>query len=171
MDALTASSQSGEPLQDSNSMRQLLAYADVIIPTPDQPLLNYLNEMRTLASSARLVRAELTGRLFDRLERASGRDELGLDFAEWLNPRGFGPMSLLWENAATLGESIRISRTYITLENSAITLDFKEEGDDVALVYTLSPFVKRGARAYMDSLLALAVRLARIVCGTRRGAR
>lgn len=93
------------------------------------------------------------------------RPDLGIAFAAWSNPRGFGPLSLLWDHCPTFRDVVRIARRYLNLENEALGTAVEEHGDEVMLRHFTAVPARYGSRQFIEATLALDVSLARMMLG------
>ena len=93
------------------------------------------------------------------------RPDLGVHFAEWLDPRGFGPLALLGESATTFSDRFRLARRFIHLLSNAVTFEKVEEGDNVVVICAIHPALRPKARQYAESVVGHCVRNARSLLG------
>ena len=120
-----------------------------------------------LARSAELetVPAHVVVDILEVCAVAGDRPDLGIAFAAWSNPRGFGPLSLLWDHCPTFGEVVRVASRYLHLENQALGTVVERAGDEVSLRHFTVVPARYGSRQFIEATLALNVHLARMMFG------
>lgn len=112
------------------------------------------------------IPAAATANILQSCAYGSQRPNLGVAFSEWINLRKLGPLSLLWDHCATVGEAMSVTQRYLHLESAAVGLDTVEESDDeVAIVHTLLVTTKTGGSQFLEATLASSVRIIRLILG------
>jgi len=139
-----------ELIADAGPVRQFLVYLDHI----------GLDSAAPAAVSARLI-----VELLESASEVMQWPDLAIRFVEWLNPRGFGPMSMLGEHCSTFAERYRLSRRYVHLENNAISFGEASAGNEISLYCTVRPALRPRAHQFVEGLIALQVRYARSLLG------
>lgn len=154
-----------QPTADPSTLRQFRDFArQTGIPLSqlvDHEHLDILEHLDTLSR----VPAAATPNILQACAMGSQRPGLGLAFAEWINLRKLGPLSLLWDHCSTLGEAMRVTQRYLHLESAAVGLDFVHEGDEIAMVHDLLVDTKIGGSQFLEATLTSSVRVARLVLG------
>jgi AraC-like DNA-binding protein len=156
-----------ELIAEAAGARQFLAYLDHI--GLDERVLDLgeidpglRNSTAPMAIAARLV--------VDLMEAAAAflqRPDLGVHFAEWLDPHGYGPLGLLGENCTTFADRFRLARRFVHLQNNALSFEQVKEGDEVVVVCAVHPALRPRARQYAEAIVAHSVRNARSLLGAR----
>lgn len=154
-----------ELIADASAVRQFLTYLDHIGVRARDLHVGYIDKKIRTSSAPMHVSARLIVELMASAAEETGRADLGLQFVEWLNPRGFGALSLLWEHCTSLAERYRLEQRYLHLENNAILFDISHEDDEVALVQNVLPVLRPRATQFLDALIALNVRTTRTMLG------
>lgn len=153
------------PTADPSTLRQFRDFARQSgIPLPqlvDRDHLDILEQLDTLPR----VPASSTPNILQMCAIGSQRPGLGVAFAEWINLRKLGPLSLLWDHCSTLGEAMRVTQRYLHLESAAVGLDFVHEGDEIAIVHELLVDTAIGGSQFLEATLTSSVRVARLVLG------
>jgi AraC-like DNA-binding protein len=154
-----------ELIAEASPVRQFLAYLDHI--GFDEGVLNIRGLPPALrASSAPMaVSARLIVDLMEETAKALKQADLGVRFAQWLNPRSISPLSLLGEHCATYGDRFRLSRRYVHIYNSALSFDHVREGNEVVILCSVNPSLRPRARQYIEMIVAQSVRNARSMLG------
>src|SRR5260370_22160190 len=107
----------------------------------------------------------ITVHLMGEMAKALKQADLGVRFAQWLNPRSISPLSLLGEHCATYGDRFRLSRRYVHIYNSALSFDQVREGNEVVILCGVNPSLRPRARQYIEMIVAQSVRNARSMLG------
>jgi AraC-like DNA-binding protein len=113
------------------------------------------------------ISARLVVELMEAAAALLGRPDLGVQFAEWLDPRDFGPLGILGENCATFADRFRLARRFAHLHNAALSFERSSEGDDIAVVCVVHPALRPNARQFTEAMVAHCVRNARALLGPR----
>jgi AraC-like DNA-binding protein len=150
---------------DAGGVRQFLAYLDHI--GLDKAALGIEGLDAALKGSTRSmpVSANHIVKLMARAAEITQRTDLGIQFATWLNPRGFGPLALLAEHCNSFAERYHLIERFIHLENNAISFDSMEEGDEVSLLCDVHLALRPCAHQFIEALVALNVRAGRAMLG------
>ena len=90
----------------------------------------------------------------------------GLKYAQALDPKNFGPISLFWRYAPTLRYSHRFSSRVLHMHHEGVVVDLILEGDEAAFVYRRDPELRRGARQFVEINLSFALRMCRWILGS-----
>ncbi len=102
------------------------------------------------------------------LERCAVRlDEplFGLKYAQALDPKAFGPISLFWRYAPTLRYNHRFSARVLHMHHEGVVVGLTVNEDEAAFVYRMDPELRQDARQFVESNLSFALRIARWVLG------
>ena len=91
--------------------------------------------------------------------------DFGIQFLEWVNPRSFDAIGLLWEQCSTLSAWYDLAQRYIHLENNAVRYSVFADADEVALVHEILEVLKSRSSQFMCSFLGLTVKICRSVFG------
>jgi AraC-like DNA-binding protein len=111
------------------------------------------------------ISAQLAVDLMEAAAEFLHRADIGVHFAEWLDPHGFGPMALLGENSTTFADRFRLARRFVHLQNNALSFEQVKDGGDVVVLCTVHPVLRPRARQYAESVVAHSVRNARSLLG------
>lgn len=121
-----------------------------------------------------LVRRHATDRIpawlmVDMLERCAVQLDdpwFGLHYGQYLDPKTYGPISLLWRYAPSLRYSNRISRRILHLQHEGIMVAPLEDGESVTLVYRADAESGRDNRQFIESGVSFMLRVCRMLMGT-----
>ncbi len=91
----------------------------------------------------------------------SGRPDLGVAFAQWVNSRGFGPLSLLGEQCPTLRYALDARRRYMHVVNGANFIELHQIGDELHIRHDVLPTFRERAGQFLAGVTVLTVRLVR----------
>ena len=155
------------PQAHAGTLRQFVRYAETTGLDLNACLDAELAGWARRAAQLETVPAHVMVDILEVCSVAGARPDLGIAFAAWSNPRGFGPLSLLWDHCPTFGEVVRITSRYLHLENQALGSVVEREGDDVCLRHFTAVPARFGSQQFMEAILALDVRLARMMFGER----
>jgi AraC-like DNA-binding protein len=152
-------------IADAAGARQFLAYLDHI--GLDERALNLGDVDPALRKSTApmAIAAQLVVDLMEAAAEFLQRADIGVHFAEWLDPHGFGPMALLGENCSTFADRFRLAHRFVHLQNNALSFDQAKDGDDVVVICAVHPFLRPRARQFAESVVAHSVRNARSLLG------
>ncbi len=153
------------PQAHAGTLRQFVRYAATTGLDLDACLDAELADWVRRAAELETVPAHVVVDVLEVCAVAGERPDLGIAFAAWSNPRGFGPLSLLWDHCPTFGEVVRLSGRYLHLENQALGTVVEREGDEVSLRHFTAVSARYGSRQFIEATLALNVRLARMMFG------
>lgn len=151
---------------DPSTLRQFREFARLTgLPVDHLLDARHAEIMRTLDAVERLP-AAATPNILEMCAHGAMRPGLGVAFAEWINLRRLGPLSLLWDHCGTLSEAMRVSQRYLHLESAAVGLDILDENNgEVALVHNLQIKTAMGGSQFLEATLASSVRVARLILG------
>lgn len=99
--------------------------------------------------------------MFDRLAQNTFHFDLGLQFAEWVRISDLGYVAHSWEHYAVLEDLFRAAARFIPIENAALTFRLERVGEEARAVYTLDPALRRGAEQFMETVMALGIKVVR----------
>ena len=154
-----------ELVANSTPVRLFLDYLDHLGISPRALKVGHIDPRLRKSTAPVWVSARLIVELLEATTLHTGRDDIGLDFVAWVNLRGFGELSLVWEQCSSLAERFAIDRRYIHLENNAVYFEIAEDGDSVALVHSVVPPLRPRAQQFLDGLVAVTVRTTRLMLG------
>lgn len=153
------------PFAHSGSLRQFLRFAR----STGLPLDRILDdELKSIVREAEVSDRVPACGLVDILQLCAlraRRPSLGVAFSSWINPRGLGPFSLLWDHCPTIEESLRISRQYLHLENQALQMVIEDEGDELAIRQLLVIPSRFGGSQFIEATLTIRLRVIRLLLG------
>ncbi|MBS87422.1 MULTISPECIES: AraC family transcriptional regulator [Sphingobium] len=95
----------------------------------------------------------------------TGRPDLAVAFSQWVNIRGFGPLSLLGEQCPTLRYAIEARRRYMHVVNGAYSMDLELIEDEAHILHTVLPSFRERAGQFLAGVMVFTVRLARRALG------
>jgi AraC-like DNA-binding protein len=95
----------------------------------------------------------------------AGRYDLGFSFAQWVNSRGFGPLSLLGEQCPTLRYALEARRRYLHVVNGAYFIELRQLGNELHVRHDVLSSFREKATQFLAGVTVLAVRLARRALG------
>lgn len=154
-----------EPFAHSGSMRQFLRFARSTGLPLDRILDDDLKAIVRDAETSDRVPARALVDILQLSALRARRPSLGVAFASWTNPRGFGPFSLLWDHCPTIEESMRISLQYLHLEHQALRMVMEDEGSEVAIRQLLVIPTRLGGTQFIEATLTLRLRIIRLLLG------
>src|SRR5262249_11981900 len=132
----------------------------------DQLLSDQYGELRKLVFSSRYISASIICSALELVAAGANRPYIGVEFAEWLNLRSFGPLSLATDCCGSFKQACELARKYLHVENQSVVLNLEDCGEDVRLVFHLCPISSLSApRQFAEALLATIVRLGRAFLG------
>lgn len=153
------------PTAHSGSLRQFLRFAR----STGLPLDRILDDdLRAIVREAEVSDRVPAHGLVDILQLSAlraRRPSLGVAFTNWINPRGLGPFSLLWDHCPTIEESLRISRQYLHLENQALQMVLEDEGSKLAIRQLLIIPTRFGGSQFIEATLTFRLRVIRLLLG------
>lgn len=153
------------PQAHAGTLRQFVRYAETtgldLAACLDPELAGWVAR----ATELETVPAHVVVDLLEVCAAAGERPDLGIAFAAWSNPRGFGPLSLLWDHCPTFGEVVRVASRYLHLENQALGTVVEREDGEVRLRHFTAVAARYGSRQFIEATLALDVCLARMMFG------
>lgn len=154
-----------ELIANASPVRQFLAYLDHIGVDERTLRVGHIDPRLRKSSAPIRISARLLFELMEAAAEKADMPDLGLQFAEWSNPRGFDAVSLLWEQSASLSEWYELAQRYIHLENNAIQYNIARGHHEIALIHHLLPILRARSTQFMYAFLALTVRVCRSVFG------
>lgn len=153
------------PQAHAGTLRQFVRYAETtgldLAACLDPELAGWVSRVGELET----VPAHIVVDVLEVCAAAGERPDLGIAFAAWSNPRGFGPLSLLWDHCPTFGEVVRVASRYLHLENQALGTVVEREDGEVRLRHFTAVAARYGSRQFIEATLALDVCLARMMFG------
>jgi AraC-like DNA-binding protein len=154
-------------ISEAAGLRQFLAYLDHI--GLDERALGFgeIDPALRRSTAPMAISARLVVDLMEAAAEFLQRPDLGVHYAEWLDPHGFGPLGLLGESCTTYAERFRLSHRFVHLQNNALSFDCVKEGDDVVVLCAVHPLLRPKARQYVETIVAFSVRNARSLLGAR----
>jgi len=152
-------------IAEAAGARQFLAYLDHI--GLDERVLNLggIDPALRKSTAPMAIAAQLVVDLMEAAAEFLQRSDIGVHFAEWLDPHGFGPMALLGENCMTFADRFRLARRFVHLQNNALSFEQVKEGDDVVVLCSVHPVLRPRARQFAESIVAHSVRNGRSLLG------
>ncbi len=156
-----------ELIAEAAGARQFLAYLDHIGLDERALGLGEIDPALRKSSAPMAISARLVVELMEAASEFLQRSDLGVHFAGWLDPHGFGPLGLLGESCTTFADRFRLARRFVHLQNNALSFEQVREGDDVVVLCTLHPVLRPTARQYVETIVAHSVRNARSLLGPR----
>ena len=154
-----------ELVANVSAVRQFLAYLDHLGIDERDLKVGHIDSKVRGSSAPMHVSARLIVELMEAAAAKAGRSDLGLQFVEWLNPRGFGELSLAWEHCSSLTERFRFEQRYMHIANNAVLYDLDIDEHLVTLTQAVVPALRPRAQQFLDALLALTVRTSRAMLG------
>jgi AraC-like DNA-binding protein len=152
-------------LASARTLKTLFGYLETIGVSPRDvadPVSIAL--VKGCAASER-VPARLT---IDIMERCAFRldDPLfGLKYAQALDPKSFGPISLFWRYAPTLRYNNRFSARILHTHHEGVVVALTEGDHDAAFVYRTDPELHHDARQFVEANLSFGLRICRWIVG------
>ena len=156
-----------ELIAEAGGARQFLAYLDHIGLDEQALGLGELDPALRASTAPMAVSARLVTELMEAAAAFLQRADLGIHFAEWMDPHGYGPLGLLGESCTSYAERFRLARRFVHLQNNALSFEQVKERDDVFVLCALHPALRPQARQYVEAIVALSVRNARSLLGPR----
>ncbi|TFU05501.1 AraC family transcriptional regulator [Polymorphobacter arshaanensis] len=153
------------PQAHAGTLRQFVRYAETTGLDLDACLDAEMAGWVKRAAELDTVPAHVVVDVLEVCAAVGERPDLGIAFAAWSNPRGFGPLSLLWDHCPTFGEVVRVASRYLHLENQALGAAVEREVDEVSLCHFTAVPARFGSRQFIEATLALDVHLARMMFG------
>jgi len=117
------------------------------------------------SSGAERIPARLAIEIRERCAVRLGEPLFGLEYAQALDPKTFGPISLFWRYAPSLRYSHRFSSRILHVHHEGVVVDLIVAGDEAALVYRMDPELRDGARQFVETNLSFALRICRWILG------
>lgn len=154
-----------ELIANATPVRQFLAYLDHIGLDERKLRVGHIDPRLRKSSAPLRVSARLIIELMEAASEKAGLPDLGLNYADWMNPRGFDAIGLLWEQSSSLSEWYELAQRYIHLENNALRYDCAREAEEVALIHGVLPMLRSRSTQFMNAFLALTVRVCRVLFG------
>jgi AraC-like DNA-binding protein len=152
-------------IAEAAGARQFLAYLDRIGLDERALNLGEIDPALRKSNAPMAIAAQLAVDLMEAASEFLQRPDLGVHFAEWLDPHGFGPMALLGENCMTFADRFRLARRFVHLQNNALSFEQVREGDDVVVLCAVHPTLRPRARQFTEAIVAQSVRNARSLLG------
>ncbi len=153
------------PQAHAGTLRQFARYAETtgldLCACLDAELVDWVRR----AAELETVPAHVVVDVLEVCAVVGERPDLGIAFAAWSNPRGFGPLSLLWDHCPTFGEVVRVASRFLHLENQALGTVVQRQDDEVSLRHFTAVPARYGSQQFIEATLALDVRLARMMFG------
>jgi AraC-like DNA-binding protein len=156
-----------ELISDAASVRQFLAYLDHIGLDERTLGLGEIDQALRKTTAPMAISARLVVDLMEAAAAFLQRSDLGVHYAEWLDPHGFGPLGLLGESCTTYADRFRLSHRFVHLQNNALSFDRVKEGDDIVVLCAVHPLLRPNAGQYVETIVAFSVRNARALLGAR----
>jgi AraC-like DNA-binding protein len=156
-----------ELIAEATGARQFLAYLDHIGLDERALDLGEIDPALRKSTAPMAIAARLAIDLMEAAAEFLQRPDLGVHFAGWLDPHGFGPLGLLGENCTTFADRFRLARRYVHLQNNALSFDQVRDRDDVVVLCAVHPVLRPRARQYTEAIVAHSVRNARSLLGSR----
>ena len=154
-----------ELIASATPVRQFLTYLDHIGLDERKLRVGHIDPRLRKSSTPLRVSARLLIELMETASEKAGLPDLGLEYAEWMNPKGFDAVGLLWEQSSSLSEWYELSQRYIHLENNALQYDIARDEEEVALIHGVLAMLRSRSSQFMNAFLALTVRVCRGVFG------
>ncbi|WP_338811383.1 AraC family transcriptional regulator ligand-binding domain-containing protein (plasmid) [Agrobacterium leguminum] len=155
-----------EALCNAGAVRQLGRYARETGLPLETLLDDVLKSALVASTTAERVPAHAIVDMLQLCAIHAKRSDFGASAAAWARVRGgYGPLSLSWEYAPTLGEAIRVNQRFIHADNAAVSFQLEEDGEEVALEHVLMIPSRYGATQFLEASLTLDLRVARMVLG------
>lgn len=154
-----------ELVANASPVRQLLAFLDHIGVDEQKLRVGHIDPRLRKSSAPIRVSARLIVELMEAAAERTNRPDLGLEYAEWLNPKGFDAIGLLWEQSSSLSEWYELAQRYVHLENNAVQYDIARDSEEIALIHGILAILKSRSTQFMYAFLALTVRVCRAVFG------
>jgi AraC-like DNA-binding protein len=89
------------------------------------------------------------------------RPDFSIAFAQWVNSRGFGPLSLLGEQCPTLAYALEARRRYMPIVNDAYAIRVRRFGEEAHIVHDVLSSFRPNAGQFLAGVMVFTVRLAR----------
>ncbi|WP_439816628.1 AraC family transcriptional regulator ligand-binding domain-containing protein [Zavarzinia sp. CC-PAN008] len=150
---------------DIAAVRQLLAFLDHLDIDYRALRVTGLDQVAQSRAPRLTVSARLIIESMAAAADLTRRPDLAIQFADWLNPRAFGPLAVLGDYCMTYADRYGLGQTYGHIENNAFSADQVTEGDLVALTMTMRPALRPKAHQFVEGVIALNVRMARVMLG------
>lgn len=154
-----------ELIAEAAGTRQFLAYLDHIGLDERVLDLGEINPALRKSSAPMAIAARFVIELMEETAEFLQRSDLGVHFAEWLDPHGFGPMALLGESSMSFSDRFGLAHRFVHLQNNALTFDKVKEGEDIVVVCGIHPALRPRARQYAEAIVGHSVRNARSLLG------
>jgi AraC-like DNA-binding protein len=113
------------------------------------------------------VPARLTIDILERCAVRLGEPLFGLKYAQALDPKSLGPISLFWRYAPTLRYTNRFSSRILHMHREGVVVALTIEEDQAAFVYRMDVELRRDARQFVETNLSFALRICRWIVGAR----
>ena len=152
-------------IAEAAGARQFLAYLDHIGLDGRALNLDEINPAIRKSTAPMAIAARFVVDLMEEAAEFLQRPDLGVHYAEWLDPHGFGPLALLGESSTTFSDRFRLARRFVHLHNNAVTFEKVEEENNVVVICAIHPALRPQARQYTESIVGLCVRNARSLLG------
>src|SRR5882757_5820480 len=154
-----------ELIAEASAARQFLAYLNHIGVDERALNLGEINPALRKSTAPMAIGAQFVVNLMEEAAAFLQRPDLGVHYAEWLDPRGFGPLALLGESSTTFADRFRLARRFIHLQNNAVSFEKVEEGENVVVICAIHPALRPQARQYAEGLVGHCVKNARSLLG------
>lgn len=152
-------------IAEAAGTRQFLAYLDHIGVDERALDMGEVDPALRRSTAPMAISAQFIVDLMEAAAEFLRRPDLGVHFAEWLDPHGFGPLGLLGENCTTFADRFRLARRFVHLQNNALAFEQMQEGDNVMVMCVVHPVLRPRARQFTEAIVAHSVRNARSLLG------
>lgn len=154
-----------ELIAQAATVRQFLAYLDHVGFDERALKVGGLDPALRASAAPMAVSARLILDLMEAAAAARRQPDIGVRFAEWLDPRSVSPLSLLGAHCATFAERFRLAQRYVHTHNNARSFERRYEGDDVAIICGMHPALRPYARQYTETIVGKSIKNARAMLG------
>jgi AraC-like DNA-binding protein len=153
-----------EVVADAGPVRHFLEYVNKLGLSIDS-LEPDLARKAEQALVERFAPANLIIDLMQVFATLSGREDLGMSYASWISISNIGPISTIWEHSPTFRDAMLISKRYLPLSNSLVSIEMFDEDGEVAIVLFISKGTEYGCSQFLEALQANTIRVGRVVLG------
>lgn len=154
-----------ELIANASPVRSFLAFLDHIGIDEQKLRVGHIDPRLRKSNASIRVSARLIVELMEAAAEKANRPDLGLEYAEWMNPKGFDVIGLLWEQCSSLSEWYELAQRYVHLENNAVQYEIARDQEEVALIHGILAILRSRSTQFMYAFLALTVRVCRTVFG------
>src|SRR5258705_11568956 len=137
-----------ELIADAAGARQFLAYLDHIGLDERALGLGEIVPALRKSNAPMAISAHLVVDLMEAAGEFLQRPDLGVHFAEWLDPNDFGPLGLLVQSCTTFADRYRLARRFVHFQNNALSFEQVREGDAVVVMCAVHSALRAKARPY-----------------------